>query len=84
MADANYDAIVIGGGHHGSVTTCYLGKAGLKTLVLEKHIVLGGATGTEDGPVNGFRQNKAAESWLSMPPWTIPSRRSGWMGQSRW
>jgi phytoene dehydrogenase-like protein len=60
VADVNYDAIVIGGGHHGSIIACYLGKARLKTLVLEKHTVLGGSTGTEDGPVHGFRQNFCA------------------------
>jgi phytoene dehydrogenase-like protein len=60
MADQHYDAIVIGGGHHGSIIACYLGKAGLKTLVLEAHTVLGGATGTEEGPAPGFRQNFCA------------------------
>ena len=60
MADVKYDAIVIGGGHHGSIIACYLAKAGLKVVVLEKHTVLGGATGTEDGPVPGFRQNFCA------------------------
>ncbi len=60
MADQKYDAIVIGGGHHGSIIACYLGKAGLKTLVLEAHTILGGATGTEEGPVPGFRQNFCA------------------------
>jgi phytoene dehydrogenase-like protein len=60
VADAKYDAIVIGGGHHGSIIACYLAKAGLKVVVLEKHTILGGATGTEDGPVPGFRQNFCA------------------------
>ena len=60
MADQHYDAIVIGAGHHGSIIACYLGKAGLKTLVLEAHTLLGGATGTEEGPVPGFRQNFCA------------------------
>jgi len=60
MADAKYDAIVIGGGHHGSIISCYLAKAGLKVVVLEQHTALGGATGTEDGPVPGFRQNFCA------------------------
>jgi len=38
-----YDAIVIGAGHNGLVTACYLAKAGLKTLVVEKNEWIGGA-----------------------------------------
>ncbi|QEG21906.1 phytoene desaturase family protein [Mariniblastus fucicola] len=44
----NYDAIVIGGGHNGLVNACYLAKAGLKTLLLEKRHLVGGATITEE------------------------------------
>jgi phytoene dehydrogenase-like protein len=43
-----YDAIVIGGGHNGLVTAAYLGKAGLRTVVLERRETLGGATGTSE------------------------------------
>ena len=45
---APYDAIVIGGGHNGLVTAAYLGKAGLRTVVLERRDVLGGAAGTSE------------------------------------
>ena len=38
-----YDAIIAGGGHNGLVTACYLAKAGLKTLVIEKNDWVGGA-----------------------------------------
>jgi len=38
-----YDAIIAGGGHNGLTTACYLAKAGLKTLVLEKSDIIGGA-----------------------------------------
>ncbi|MEO8438334.1 MAG: NAD(P)/FAD-dependent oxidoreductase [Chloroflexota bacterium] len=48
-AKANhYDAIVIGGGHNGLVTAAYLGKAGLRTVVLERRETLGGAVGTSE------------------------------------
>ena len=44
----SYDAVVIGGGHNGLVSAAYLARAGLKTLVLEKRHVLGGAAVTEE------------------------------------
>ncbi|WP_420627574.1 phytoene desaturase family protein [Candidatus Leptofilum sp.] len=43
-----YDAIVIGGGHNGLVNGAYLAKAGLKTVVLEKRHLVGGAAITEE------------------------------------
>ena len=39
----NWDAIVIGGGHNGLVNACYLQRAGLDVLVLEKNDWIGGA-----------------------------------------
>jgi len=50
----SYDAVVIGGGHNGLVSAAYLARAGLKTLVLEKRHVLGGAAVTEE-VFPGFR-----------------------------
>ncbi len=44
----SYDAIIIGGGHNGLVSAAYLARAGLRTLVLEKRHVLGGAAVTEE------------------------------------
>jgi len=41
-----YDAIVIGGGHNGLVAAAYLGKAGIRTLVLERRDTVGGAAAT--------------------------------------
>src|SRR6476646_7373397 len=43
-----YDAVVIGGGHNGLVAATYLGKAGLRTVVLERRETLGGATITTE------------------------------------
>jgi len=48
MAATGYDAIVIGGGHNGLTAAAYLGKTGLKVLVLERRRVLGGAAVTEE------------------------------------
>src|SRR5437868_3365201 len=49
-----FDAIVIGGGHNGLTAAAYLARAGLKTLVLERRHVLGGAAVTEE-VFPGFR-----------------------------
>jgi phytoene dehydrogenase-like protein len=48
MANNNYDAIIIGGGHNGLITAAYLAKAGKKVLVLEKRYLVGGASVTEE------------------------------------
>jgi phytoene dehydrogenase-like protein len=48
------DAIIIGGGHNGLTCGAYLARAGLKTLVLERRTVLGGAAVTEE-VVPGFK-----------------------------
>ena len=55
MTDSNQcDAIVIGGGHNGLVNGAYLAKAGLKTLILERRHLVGGAAITEE-PYPGFK-----------------------------
>jgi phytoene dehydrogenase-like protein len=46
-ASESYDAIVVGGGHHGLVAAAYLAKAGANTLVLEARATPGGAATTE-------------------------------------
>ena len=41
-----WDAIVVGGGHNGLVCAAYMGKAGLRVLVLESREVFGGPSGS--------------------------------------
>lgn len=54
-----YDAIVVGGGHNGLITSAYLGRAGLRTLVLERRHLVGGAAVTEE--INpGFKYSVAS------------------------
>ena len=48
MTTTDYDAIVIGGGHNGLVNAAYLAKSGLRTLVLERRHLVGGAAITEE------------------------------------
>lgn len=45
---SQYDALVIGGGHNGLVAAAYLQKGGVKTAVLERRHVLGGAAVSEE------------------------------------
>lgn len=44
----NTRVIIIGGGHNGLVAACYLAKAGLKTIVLERREIVGGGSITEE------------------------------------
>jgi phytoene dehydrogenase-like protein len=48
MSSQRYDAIVIGGGHNGLVNGAYLARGGLKTLILERRHLVGGAAITEE------------------------------------
>ena len=45
--DSSYDVAIIGSGHNGLVSACYLAKAGLSVLVLERNAEIGGATKSE-------------------------------------
>jgi phytoene dehydrogenase-like protein len=57
MSDARYDAVVIGGGHHGTIIAPYLARAGLSVLVLERTAHLGGGACAGEGPAPGFVMN---------------------------
>jgi phytoene dehydrogenase-like protein len=38
-----YDAVVLGAGHNGLIAACYMARAGLSVLVLERNAYIGGA-----------------------------------------
>jgi phytoene dehydrogenase-like protein len=50
-----YDVAVVGGGHNGLTCACYLAKAGLKVIVLERRHIVGGAVCTQDDLIPGYK-----------------------------
>ena len=57
-----YDAV--GAGHNGLTCACYLAKAGLKVLVLERHGTVGGMTISEELAAPGFLSDVHASGYL--------------------
>lgn len=67
-----YDGIIIGAGHNGLILQAYLGKAGLKTLCIERRPVAGGGLSTvEDPRYPGFLHNTHAffQRAITTMPW---------------
>ena len=66
-----WDAVVVGAGHNGLTAAAYLARAGLRTCVVERRDILGGACVTEE-VWPGHRVSR---------PRPVPSGREG--GQAR-
>src|SRR2546423_6240650 len=69
---ADYDGIIIGAGHNGLILQAYLGKAGLKTLCIERRHVAGGGLATVEDPRHpGFLHNTHAffQRAITAMPW---------------
>ena len=68
----DYDGIIIGAGHNGLILQSYLGKAGLKTISVDRRSVAGGGLATmEDPRYPGFLHNTHAffQRAITTMPW---------------
>ncbi len=63
MTESDFDAIVVGGGINGLAAACYLGKLGLKVLVIEARAECGAHCNTEEVTLSGFLHNLHA-TWM--------------------
>lgn len=52
-----YDGIIIGAGHNGMICCGYLAKAGLKMLMIERQLEIGGGLDSHEGKRSGFWHN---------------------------
>jgi phytoene dehydrogenase-like protein len=71
--ERSYDGIVIGAGHHGLILGCYLAKAGLDVLVVERRLTYGGGLATREVTAPGFYHNLHSINHfqISEAPWFV-------------
>ena len=61
---ADFDGIIIGGGHNGLTAAAYLSRAGQRVAVLEANPEIGGGTSTEEPTLPGHRFNLHANFFM--------------------
>ena len=67
-----YDGIILGAGHNGMILQAYLGKAGLRTVAIDRNHCAGGGLATlEDPRFPGFLHNTHAffQRAITVMPW---------------
>ena len=80
MGNREYDVIIIGAGHNSLTCGMYLAQAGLKVLMLERRLEVGGGLCTEEVTLPGFYHNLHSNFHGAipyMPPYfdfNLPSR----------
>ena len=57
-----YDVVIAGGGHNSLIVGCYLAKAGVKTIVVERTDRAGGSVATRELTGPGFKQDVCSVS----------------------
>jgi phytoene dehydrogenase-like protein len=69
--EKTYDGIVIGAGHHGLILGCYLAKARLDILLVERRLTYGGGLCTREVTLPGFYHNLHSINHfhISETPW---------------
>lgn len=69
--EKDYDGIIIGAGQHGLVLGCYLAKAGLKVLLVDRRLAYGGGLCTREATQPGFYHNLHSINHfhISETPW---------------
>ena len=67
---ADFDVIVVGGGHNGLTCAASLSREGLRTLVLERSHRLGGGCTTDEVTLPGFKHDLYGSShvWIHVNP----------------
>ena len=55
--EKEYDGIIIGAGHNGLIHAGYLAKAGLKILIVERQLEIGGGLDAHEGARAGYWHN---------------------------
>ncbi len=68
---ADFDFIIIGGGHNALICGGYLAKSGQRTLVLERRSRVGGGSISEEVTLPGFLHNlhSAFHRYVPDLPW---------------
>src|SRR3546814_568669 len=58
----SYEVVIAGGGHNSLIVGCYLAKAGVKTLIVERKDKAGGSVATRELTGPGFKQDVCSVS----------------------